>query len=78
MSQIRVAEVDLYQDLEDDKLRETFRSMAENIRNLQAQIDEKDAQIEILESGSSSATEVATSSTVDTSSIAISMAIALG
>ena len=47
---IRVAELNLYQEIPDESLRESLRQYSENIRNLQAQIDELSLRIEILES----------------------------
>lgn len=40
MSLLRVAELQLHQEIEDEGLRESMRQYAENTRNLQAQIDE--------------------------------------
>ncbi len=50
MSQLRVAETELYQEIEDERLRETLRQLTQNNRNLQAQVDEMKARIELLES----------------------------
>ncbi|MEK9985279.1 MAG: hypothetical protein VW879_11115 [Opitutae bacterium] len=49
MSQLRVAEFDLYQEIEEEGLREVLRQMAENIRNLQAQLDELEERVQTLE-----------------------------
>lgn len=49
MSQLRVAEFDLYQEIEEEGLREVLRQMAENIRNLQAQKDELEERVQTLE-----------------------------
>jgi len=50
MSQLRVAETDLYQEIEDERLRETLRQLTQNSRNLQTQLDELLTRIEFLES----------------------------
>ncbi len=50
MSQLRVAETELYQEIEDERLRETLRQLTQNNRNLQTQVDEMKARIELLES----------------------------
>jgi|OM-RGC.v1.037398678 predicted nuclease with TOPRIM domain len=50
MSQLRVAETDLYQEIEDERLRETLRQLTQNNRNLQTQLDELLTRIEFLES----------------------------
>lgn len=49
MSQLRVAEFDLYQEIGEEGLREVLRQMAENIRNLQAQRDELEERVQTLE-----------------------------
>ncbi len=49
MSQLRVAEFDLYQEIKEEGLREVMRQMAENIRNLQAQRDELEERVQTLE-----------------------------
>jgi len=50
MNQLRVAETDLYQEIEDERLRETLRQLTQNNRNLQTQLDELLTRIEFLES----------------------------
>jgi len=50
MNQLRVAETDLYQEIEDERLRETLRQLTQNSRNLQTQLDELLTRIEFLES----------------------------
>lgn len=50
MSQLRVAETELYQEIEDERLRETLRQLSQNNRNLQTQVDELLTRIEFLES----------------------------
>ena len=50
MSQLRVAETELYQEIEDERLREPLRQLTQNNRNLQTQVDEMKARIELLES----------------------------
>lgn len=50
LDRIRVAELNLYQEIPDESLRESLRQYSENIRNLQTQIDELSLRIEILES----------------------------
>lgn len=75
MSQLRVAEFDLYQEIEEEGLREVLRQMAENIRNLQAQRDELEERIQTLEFDGLNDQTLATAS--DTGS-ALIYAIALG
>jgi len=74
VSQLRVAEFDLYQEIKEEGLREVMRQMAENIRNLQAQRDELEERVQTLEFDGLTA---GGSSTV-ISSDAIIYAIALG
>jgi len=45
VSQLRVAEFDLYQEISEEGLREILRQMSENIRNLQAQKDDLENRI---------------------------------
>lgn len=73
MSLLRVAELQLHQEIEDEGLRESLRQHAENTRNLQAQIDELQAQINTIDTSGSS-TSAASSSVSDS----LIYAIALG
>lgn len=73
MSLLRVAELQLHQEIEDEGLRESLRQHAENTRNLQAQIDELQAQINAIDTSGSS-TSAASSSVSDS----LIYAIALG
>lgn len=79
MSQLRVAEFDLYQEIKEEGLREVMRQMAENIRNLQAQRDELEERVQTLEfDGLNESAGGGGSSTTVISSDAIIYAIALG
>jgi len=76
VSQLRVAEFDLYQEIKEEGLREVMRQMAENIRNLQAQRDELEERVQTLEFDGLN--ESAGGSSTVISSDAIIYAIALG
>lgn len=80
MSQLRVAEFDLYQEIEEEGLREVLRQMAENIRNLQAQKDELEERVQTLEFDglTDQAISITASTTIVTSEDALIYAIALG
>jgi hypothetical protein len=79
VSQLRVAEFDLYQEIKEEGLREVMRQMAENIRNLQAQRDELEERVQTLEfDGLNESAGGGGSSTTVISSDAIIYAIALG
>ena len=78
MSQLRVAEFDLYQEIKEEGLREVMRQMAENIRNLQAQRDELEERVQTLEFDGLNESAGGGSSTTVISSDAIIYAIALG
>jgi hypothetical protein len=75
VSQLRVAEFDLYQEIEEEGLREVLRQMSENIRNLQAQKDELEERIQTLEFDGLNDQTLATASD---STSALIYAIALG
>jgi len=77
VSQLRVAEFDLYQEIKEEGLREVMRQMAENIRNLQAQRDELEERVQTLEFDGLNESAGGSSTTV-ISSDAIIYAIALG
>lgn len=78
MSQLRVAEFDLYQEISEEGLREILRQMSENIRNLQAQKDELENRILSVELDGLDAESQATSSSLLSSNDSIIYAIALG
>ena len=78
MSQLRVAEFDLYQEISEEGLREILRQMSENIRNLQAQKDELENRILSVELDGLNAVSQATSSSLLSSNDSIIYAIALG
>lgn len=46
---IRVAELDLHQEIAEEALRESMRQYAENVRNLQRQLDDLIIRVELLE-----------------------------
>ena len=76
MSQLRVAEFDLYQEISEEGLREILRQMSENIRNLQAQKD--DLENRILSVELDGLNTLARSTSSGTASDSIIYAIALG
>ena len=78
MSQLRVAEFDLYQEISEEGLREILRQMSENIRNLQAQKDELENRILSVELDGLNAVSQATSSSLLSSNDSIIYAIVLG
>ena len=79
MSLLRIAELELYQEIKDEGLRESLRQYAENTRNLQAQIDLLESQVELLELASVQNSEnLGGSSSTSTAGDALIYAIALG
>jgi len=78
VSQLRVAEFDLYQEISEEGLREILRQMSENIRNLQAQKDELENRILSVELDGLNAVSQATSSSLLSSNDSIIYAIVLG
>lgn len=78
MSQLRVAEFDLYQEISEEGLREILRQMSENIRNLQAQKDDLENRILSVELDGLNAESQTTSSSSLPSNDSIIYAIALG
>lgn len=91
MSQLRVAEFDLYQELPEEGLREVLRQVSENVRNLQAQKDDLESRVLNVEldvtdsfetqevsSSSSSSSSSGSSSSSSTVTTAIIYSIALG
>lgn len=78
MSQLRVAEFDLYQEISEEGLREILRQMSENIRNLQAQKDDLENRILSVELDGLDDESQATSSSLLSSNDSIIYAIALG
>ena len=49
MSRIRIAELQLHQEIENEGMRESMRTYADNTRNLQQQIDLMDTRLQIIE-----------------------------
>lgn len=78
MSQLRVAEFDLYQEISEEGLREILRQMSENIRNLQAQKDDLENRILSVELDGLNSESQATSSSLLSANDSIIYAIALG
>jgi hypothetical protein len=78
VSQLRVAEFDLYQEISEEGLREILRQMSENIRNLQAQKDELENRILSVELDGLNTESQATSSSLLSSNDSVIYAIALG
>jgi hypothetical protein len=78
VSQLRVAEFDLYQEISEEGLREILRQMSENIRNLQAQKDDLENRILSVELDGLNSESQATSSSLLSANDSIIYAIALG